>query len=89
MSVTAIAVSSTPRTGMMLDCGDRWSEQTFWTPSLHYFAETIDALALLNLDEDHISDFDGMMQNCAVPWILSNPTVGPNEFAVLKKGRRS
>jgi hypothetical protein len=23
---------------MMLDCGQRWDDRTFWTPSLHYFA---------------------------------------------------
>jgi beta-lactamase superfamily II metal-dependent hydrolase len=69
---------------MMLDCGQRWDDQTFWTPSLHYFNQTIDLLALLNLDEDHVSDFESVTRNCTVPWILSNPTIGPNEFAVLK-----
>jgi beta-lactamase superfamily II metal-dependent hydrolase len=70
---------------MMLDCGDHWGEERFWTPSLHYFRETIDLLALMNLDEDHISDFGGMIKDCTVPWILSNPTIGPREFAILKK----
>ena len=69
----------------MLDCGQRWDDRTFWTPSLHYFRQTIDLLALLNLDEDHVSDFECEMRNCTVPWILSNPTIGPNEFTVLKK----
>ena len=68
-----------------MDCGQRWGDQTFWTPSLHYFNQTIDVLALLNLDEDHVSDFEGVTRNCRVPWILSNPTIGPNEFTVLKK----
>jgi hypothetical protein len=40
----------------------------------------------MNLDEDHLSDFKNVMQDCTVAWILSNPTVGPREFAVLKKG---
>jgi beta-lactamase superfamily II metal-dependent hydrolase len=71
---------------VMLDCGDRWSEESFWSPSLHYFKQTIELSALMNLDEDHVSDFDGMIKNCTVPWILSNPTVGPREFALLKKG---
>jgi beta-lactamase superfamily II metal-dependent hydrolase len=69
---------------MMLDCGDRWEELSFWTPSLHYLREKIDVLVLMNLDEDHISDFDGMTKDCTVPWVLSNPTVGPLEFALLK-----
>jgi beta-lactamase superfamily II metal-dependent hydrolase len=70
---------------MMLDCGQRWDDRTFWTPSLHYFNQTIDLLALLNLDEDHVRDFDSVMRNCTVPWVLSNPTIGPSEIAVLKK----
>ena len=70
---------------MMLDCGDRWGDDRFWTPSLHFFRETIDLLGLMNLDEDHLRDFKNMMQDCTVPWILSNPTVGPREYAVLKK----
>jgi hypothetical protein len=39
----------------------------------------------MNLDKDHLSDFKNVMQDCTVPWILSNPTVGPREFAVIKK----
>jgi beta-lactamase superfamily II metal-dependent hydrolase len=60
-------------------------DDRFWTPSLHFFRQTIDLLALMNLDEDHLSDFKNVMQECTVPWILSNPTVGPREFSVLKK----
>jgi beta-lactamase superfamily II metal-dependent hydrolase len=70
---------------MMLDCGDRWGDYRFWTPSLHFFRQTIDLLALMNLDEDHLRDFKNVMQDCTVPWILSNPTVGLREFAILKK----
>jgi hypothetical protein len=36
-------------------------------------------------DEDHLRDFKNVMQDCTVPWILSNPTIGPREFAILKK----
>jgi beta-lactamase superfamily II metal-dependent hydrolase len=70
---------------MMLDCGQRWGEESFWTPSLHYFRQTIDILALTNLDEDHISDFKGTMEDCHVPWVLTNPTIGAREFAILKQ----
>jgi beta-lactamase superfamily II metal-dependent hydrolase len=71
---------------MMLDCGDRWGDDRFWTPSLHYLGQTIDLLGLLNLDEDHLSDFQGMMDDCKVSWLLTNPTIGAPEFAVLKSG---
>jgi beta-lactamase superfamily II metal-dependent hydrolase len=70
---------------MMFDCGDRWGDDRFWTPSLHFFRQTIDLLGLMNLDEDHLRDFRNVMRDCTVPWILSNPTVGPREFAALKK----
>jgi len=70
---------------MMLDCGDRWDDDRFWTPSLHFFRQTIDLLGLMNLDEDHLRDFKNVMRDCTVPWILSNPTVGSREFAALKK----
>src|SRR5262245_56370324 len=81
-SVTAQCVVLTAPNGrrMMLDCGDRWGDGRFWTRSLHFFRETIDLLGLMNLDEDHLSDFKNVMQDCTVPWILSNPTVGPREF---------
>src|SRR5262245_13508133 len=69
---------------MMLDCGGRWGDDRFWTPSLHYFGQTIDLLGLLNLDEDHLSDFRGMMEDCKVSWLLNNPTIGAREFAALK-----
>lgn len=70
---------------IMIDCSDRWEDDRFWTPSLHYFKQTIDALALTNLDEDHVRDFQGMMDSCVVRWILTNPSIGASEFAVLKR----
>jgi beta-lactamase superfamily II metal-dependent hydrolase len=70
---------------MMLDCGERWRDERFWKPSLHYFGQKIELLGLLNLDEDHISDFKTIMENCTVPWVLSNPTIGSREFAILKR----
>jgi beta-lactamase superfamily II metal-dependent hydrolase len=75
---------------IMLDCGDRWGEDRFWTPSLHYLGQTIDLLTVLNVDEDHLSDFKSVTGECNVGRILSNPTIGPREFTVLKKeGMRS
>jgi len=71
---------------IMLDCGTRWRSGRFWTPSLHYFRQHISVLGLLNLDEDHLSDFGRLMERCSVGWVLSNPTIGPREFATLKQG---
>jgi beta-lactamase superfamily II metal-dependent hydrolase len=70
---------------MMIDCGTRWGEQRFWTPSLHYFRTAFALLSVTNLDEDHLSDFAFMMQHCTIPWIASNPTVGIHQFRLLKK----
>lgn len=70
---------------LMIDCGARWDEQTFWTPSLHHLQQTLGLLIVTNLDEDHLNDFDFVIQHCTIPWIISSPTIGAREFALLKK----
>jgi beta-lactamase superfamily II metal-dependent hydrolase len=62
-----VALTASNGRRMMLDCGDRWGDDRFWTPSLHFFRETIDLLALMNLDEDHLRGFKNVMQDCTVP----------------------
>ncbi len=66
----------------MLDCGTRRRDSRFWTPSLHYFGERHDLLALLNLDEDHLADFEAVAR--AVDSIITNTTIGSREFQELK-----
>ncbi len=79
------AVATAPNGNrLMLDCGTRWRDDRFWTPSLHFFKERFEMLALLNLDEDHLADFGQVMEHCTVPWVLSNPTVGHAQFHALK-----
>jgi hypothetical protein len=39
----------------------------------------------MNLDEDHLADFGGVIRDCTVDWILSNPSVGARELSFLKK----
>jgi hypothetical protein len=34
---------------VMLDCGDRWGERSFWTPSLHYLTFELAAGAQAHL----------------------------------------
>jgi hypothetical protein len=68
----------------MLDCGTKWTDDSFWTPSLHYFKQEITALAPLNLDEDHIEDFGNVLRDCGVKTVITNPTIGPAEFRQLK-----
>jgi hypothetical protein len=57
----------------------------FLDPFAAFLPADHDLLALMNLDEDHLRDFKNVMHDCTVPWVLSNPTVGPREFAALKK----
>jgi beta-lactamase superfamily II metal-dependent hydrolase len=66
---------------MMVDCGTRWGDEHFWTPSLQYFRGS----AVTNLDEDHLADFGFMIEHCTIPWIASYPSVGAREFALLKR----
>jgi beta-lactamase superfamily II metal-dependent hydrolase len=69
---------------LMLDCGTKWGEHEFWTPSLHYYKQTVAALAPLNLDEDHIKDFGEVLKDCDVRLVITNPSIGPDEFRRLK-----
>jgi hypothetical protein len=47
--------------------------------------EFFDLLALSNLDEDHICDFDSMLKNTRIGQILSNPSIGAHQLSRLKK----
>lgn len=69
---------------LMIDCGDRVENGRFWAPCVHYAGQAIDLLALMNLDEDHVSNFDLVLKHVRVPQILSNPTVGASELRALK-----
>ena len=70
---------------MMIDCGVRIRDGRFWAPSLHFFRERLEVLALLNLDEDHIRDFGFMLRSTTIDQIVSNPTIGARELRVLKE----
>ncbi len=70
---------------IMLDCGTRSRDGRLWWPSIHHFGEEFAMMSLLNLDEDHLRDFGPVMQHCKVRSVLTNPTIGPQEFLTLKK----
>src|ERR1035438_9593496 len=79
------SVVTTPNgTRLMLDCGTKWGDETFWTPSLHYFRQQVPVLVPLNLDEDHLADFGRVHDECGVKLVITNPTIGINEFLALK-----
>jgi hypothetical protein len=68
----------------MIDCGHRLRDDRFWSPSLHFWGEFFDLLALSNLDEDHICNFEFLLRNVRIGQILSNPTIGAGELSHLK-----
>jgi beta-lactamase superfamily II metal-dependent hydrolase len=70
---------------MMVDCGTRNHDGRLWWPSIHHYGEEIAMMSLLNLDEDHFRDFGPVIKHCRVRSVLSNPTIGPREFQMLKK----
>jgi beta-lactamase superfamily II metal-dependent hydrolase len=70
---------------LIIDCGHRLGDNRFWSPSLHFRGEFFDLLALSNLDEDHICNFEFMLRNVRIGQILSNPTIGAGELSHLKK----
>lgn len=69
---------------MMIDCGRRLGKERWWSPSMRYLTERIDVLALTNLDEDHLEDFEGMLKYVQVGGILTNPSIGAAQLRTLK-----
>lgn len=68
---------------IMLDCGFR-TEPNFF-PSVKYYGQFIDLLALLNLDEDHLDDLPYVWKNVRIGSIYSNPSVNAAALAMMKK----
>ena len=71
-------------TRIMLDCGTRWEEDYFWTPSLHFLKQSVPLLIPLNLDEDHLADFGGVLKDCGVKTVITNLSIGVREFIAMK-----
>lgn len=70
---------------LMIDCGDRLERDRWWAPSLEFCSQTIELLALMNLDEDHLSNFPLTQRYVQVGQILTNPTVGAAVLLALKR----
>jgi beta-lactamase superfamily II metal-dependent hydrolase len=69
---------------IMVDCGDRFEGGKWWAPSMQYCGQYIDLLALLNLDEDHLSNFSLLKEYVRLGAILTNPTVTASGLRLLK-----
>lgn len=66
----------------MLDAGYR--ADPAWFPSVVYAGQTIDLLAFLNLDEDHLDDLPHIWDSARIGALYSNPTVTANALAAMK-----
>jgi hypothetical protein len=60
---------------IMLDCGLDADRQ--WFPSAAYANQFIDALALQNLDEDHVNDLPHVWERVRIGSLYSNPSITP------------
>jgi len=79
------AVATSPNgQRIMADCGDRLSDGRWWAPSMHYCGQSVALLALMNLDEDHLSNFPLLTKYISVGQILTNHTIGARELQLLK-----
>lgn len=79
----ACAVITSPNgRRMMIDCGENLERS--WYPSTHYMNQTIDVLAITNLDEDHVSDFPDMNRLCTIPRYQLNNSITANALAQMK-----
>lgn len=77
------ALITGPRGGrIMLDCGYRMDPS--WFPSVTFAGETIDLLALMNLDEDHLNDLPYLWRDVRINAIYSNPTVTASALKAMK-----
>lgn len=69
---------------LMLDCGRNVGRA--WSPSEAFRDQRIDALFLLNLDEDHVEDLPELWNAAPIGSIVSNPTVSAGTLDLIKAG---
>lgn len=83
-----VAITSPTGERLMLDCGHNLSRP--WFPSIAYMGERIETLMLMNLDEDHVQDLEGMCQRTTIGALVSNPTIDASALRAMKPdGMRS
>lgn len=67
---------------LMIDCG--YNRGPYWWPSIHFYGQTIDALILTNLDEDHVADFRDVITNLRIGCVVTNNTINAAQLCALK-----
>lgn len=68
---------------LMLDCGH--SSSSGWRPSGEFLNQSIETLMLLNLDEDHVSDFPNLFKNCSIRSLITNPSISDTALLSMKQ----
>ena len=68
---------------IMIDCGYR-EDHPYWWPSIHFYGQSVDALILTNLDEDHVGDFSEVLKNLNVRIVCTNDTIDYSRLLNMK-----
>ena len=66
----------------MFDCGYR--SDPLWWPSVQFSGQTLDALILANLDEDHVADFRDMRKNVGIGSVWCNDSITAPRLRTMK-----
>lgn len=67
---------------ILIDCGIR--SEPFWSPSLQYTGEAADALYIMNLDADHLSNYKWVREMMKIGTVVINNTIDAARLASLK-----
>ena len=71
-------------TRIMIDAGHK-SAGPLWAPSNAYRGEAFDLLLPQNLDSDHLSDIERLVNSTTIKALRTNPTVDHAALALMKR----
>jgi hypothetical protein len=66
----------------MLDCGRSLTRP--WFPSIAFGSQVINTLLLMNLDEDHVEDLEGLWKSTQIMALGTNPTISAAALKFMK-----
>jgi beta-lactamase superfamily II metal-dependent hydrolase len=74
---------------LMIDCGTK-TDPPYWWPSIQFYGEEFAGLLLANLDEDHVTDFEKMLELVTVKTVWINDSITAARLKLMKPdGMRS
>ena len=68
---------------LMIDCGIR--SDPFWSPSVQFLGQSVEALLLTNLDEDHLENFKYVQELMRFGTVWFNNSIDAGRLLALKK----